>query len=456
MRVYKEKLVAVIGAGVEGYSSATFLKNQGAFVTVLDQKTKDQLGSEVVEKFSSLGVKTNFGPDSLTDLSHFEILVRTAGIRPDVAQIDARVKQGATLTSNTKIFFDQTSAKIIGVTGTKGKGTTATLIYQILRTAGKNVFLAGNIGNPALDLLPQLTPESFVVLELSSFQLFDLDKSPHVAVVLMVVEEHLDWHKDIHEYKAAKFNLVAHQGAADFAVINIDYPHSREFLELGNSKKIQVSTKAELNTGIFVSNDSIYRRLGAAAERVVGLSEIGLLGKHNWENVASAVGAATALGIAINPINTAIKNFKGLEHRLEFVRELEGVKYYNDTFSTTPETAIAAIKSFTAPEIVILGGSDKGSNYEELGKEIVNAANVKTVVLIGQMAGKIKEAIEKAGQFKGEIKEGAKDMAEIVSQARESAKSGDIIVLSPACASFGMFKNYKDRGMQFKEIVNKL
>lgn len=456
MSLFSEKLVAVLGAGIEGYSSATYLKSQGAYVTVLDQKSKEEIEADLVNKFSALGVETKFHPDSLSDLTRYEILVRTPGIRPDLPAIENRIKSGATLTSNTKIFFEQAVGKIIGVTGTKGKGTTSTLIYQILRTAGKKVFLGGNIGTPALELLPQLSPDSFAILELSSFQLFDLTKSPHLAVVLMVKSEHLDWHKDLAEYKGAKFNIITHQGPADFAVINVDYPISKEFLELGSGKKIQVSTKSELNSGVFLTNDSVYRRVGVAAERVVGVSEIGLLGRHNWENVVAAVGAATALGINLEPIALAVKSFKGLENRLEFVKDVDGVRYYNDTFSTTPETAIAAIKSFSQPEIVILGGSDKGSDFTELGQTIIGSTNVKAVILIGQMAGNIKAAIEKAGQFKGQIKEGAKDMGEIVSQAKEVAESGDIVLLSPACASFGMFKNYKERGRLFKEEVNKL
>lgn len=456
MFAYKEKFVGVIGAGVEGLSSANYFKNEGAYVTVLDQKTIDQLDPDIVQKLNSLGVKTVFSPSCLDNLASYEILVRTPGIRPDIPQLLQAKEQGKTITSNTKVFFSHAPAITIGVTGTKGKGTTASLIYEILKRAGKKAFLGGNIGIPALDLLPNLTPADYVVLELSSFQLFDLDRSPHVAVILMVVQEHLDWHKDINEYKQAKFNIAINQNPQDFAVVNVDYPMSKEFLEVGQAKKLEISTKNELSNGVFLANDQIYRRVGVAAERVITTSEVGLVGAHNLENILAAVGAVTALGVAVQPITRAIKEFKGLENRLELVREVDSVKYYNDSFSTTPETAIAAIKSFSQPEIIILGGSDKGSDYTELGQTIVNTPNIKAVILIGQMGPKIKETIQKAGEFKGQIKEGAKDMAEIFSQIKEVKESGDVVLLSPACASFGMFKNYKERGDQFKSEVVRL
>ncbi len=456
MIVFKDKLTAILGAGVEGLSSAKFLKAKGALITVFDQKPKEELPAEVIEEFKKLGVQTNFKSTCLEDLSGFEVIVRTPAVRPDLVEIKKAVENKALLTSNTKIFFEHCPCPIVGVTGTKGKGTTATLISEIIKRSGKRVFLGGNIGTSPLDFINDLTSNDTAILELSSFQLFDLDKSPHVAVVLMVTSEHLDWHTDHTEYKEAKFNIVKHQSGSDFAIVNVDYPVSQEFLALGNAVKIQVSTKKEQQHGIFLANEAIFRRVGAAAERIVGLNEIGLLGEHNRENVIAAVGAGTALNIRVEDIAEAIKQFKGLEHRIEFVKEIEGVKYYNDSFSTTPETAIAAIKSFSQPLVVILGGSDKGSDYSDLGKEIADRESIKAVVLIGQMAPKIKEAIEKTGTFKGKIVEGAKSMAEIVRQAKTIAKEGDIVLLSPACASFDMFPNYKERGIQFKSEVNKL
>lgn len=456
MNPYSEKLVGVIGTGLEGLSTARFLKSLGAYVTLLDQKTENELDPEMVLEVKGMELQFVWNPNFLENLSRFEVLVRTPGIRPDVPEILAAKEKGTIVTSNTKIFFDLCPCPIIGVTGTKGKGTTATLIHQILKRVGKSAYLGGNIGIAALDLLSDLNNNDLVVLELSSFQLFDLEKSPHIAVVLMVTSEHLDWHKDSTEYKEAKFNIMKYQNPGSFAIINIDYPVSSEFLDIGQASKFQVSTKRELTNGVFLANEGVYRRIGVAAERVMPLSDVGLIGRHNLENVVAAVGAATVLNVNVAQIAQAVKEFKGLEHRLEFVKEVDKVKYYNDSFSTTPETAIAALKSFVKSEILILGGSEKGSDYSELGKEIVSALNLKAIILIGETAPKIKEAIEKAGKFKGEIKEGAKDMAEIVAQAKEIAGEGDVVILSPACASFDMFKNYKERGVQFKEEVNKI
>ena len=455
MLSFKDKKVAILGTGVEGISSARYLKSQGALVTLLDQKNQDQLPNEVVAQAQNLKVDVFWGPGYLKTLNKFDLIIRTPGIRPDLPELLEAKRRGLEVSSNTKIFFDLCPCPIIGVTGTKGKGTTSTLIAKILEKAGKGVYLGGNIGKPPLDFLLELKSEDWVVLELSSFQLFDLTQSPHVAVVLMVTSEHLDWHVSSQEYKEAKFNIASHQTEKDFAVVNVDHPASKEFLEVGSGKKVNVSGKRELDKGVYVREGLIYRRFGPE-EKVIETGKVGLIGPHNLENVVAAVGAVSVLDIPLEPIVEAIQEFKGLEHRLEFVRELDGVKYYNDSFSTTPETAIAAIKSFTQPEIVILGGSDKGSDYTELGQVISSAKNIKALVLIGLMGPKIKEAIEKFGGFRGKILEGAKNMEEIVSQARGEAKSGNVVLMSPACASFDMFKNYKHRGELFKEEVRKL
>jgi len=452
---FKGKKIAVLGTGIEGLSSAKFLKEAGALVTLLDQKNQDQLTADTIMAARSLNLDVYWGANYLTFLNQFEIIVRTPSIRPDLPTLSLAKGHGALVTSNTQIFFDLCPCPIIGVTGTKGKGTTSTLIYEILKKEGKSVFLGGNIGNPPLDFLAQLKPSDLVVLELSSFQLFDLTKSPQVAVVLMVTSEHLDWHKDATEYKEAKFNIVRNQRPEDFAIVNIDYQVSREFLQVGQGQKISVSSHSTLESGVYLKNEFVYRNFGKE-EKVVEIEKVGLIGPHNLENVVAAVGAASALSVSVDSISQAIQEFKGLEHRLELVREEAGVKFYNDSFSTTPETAIAAIKSFQDREILILGGSDKGSDYTELGRTIVSAQNVKALVLIGQMGSKIKLAVEAAGSFSGKILEGAKNMEEIVTQAKSVAQSGDVVLLSPACASFDMFPNYKERGRQFKEVVNSI
>jgi UDP-N-acetylmuramoylalanine--D-glutamate ligase len=285
--------------------------------------------------------------------------------------------------------------------------------------------------------LGKLGKDDWVVLELSSFQLIDLQKSPHIAVVLMTVPEHQDWHKGIREYVEAKKNIVSRQSGEDIAVVNRDYLLSREIGKAAGGKVVWVSGKDIGET----------RGIG-------DVGEIKLRGEHNWENIVAAAAAARAAGVSDSVIGRVVKEFRGLEHRLEEAGEVKGVKFYNDSFSTTPETAIAAIKSFSEPEIVILGGSSKGSDFSELGKAIAEAKNVKAVVLIGKEGGRIGEAIGKIKKIR-KIK-GSGNMEEIVNLAYNNTVSGDVVLLSPACASFDMFKNYKDRGNQYKKAVRSL
>ena len=398
--------VAVLGLGVDTEDVIPYLKNRGDEVTIFDEKNGD--------KFDNL--------------DKFDLIVRS----PGVYRYRKELKDLKNVTSKTKLFFDVCPAKIIGVTGTKGKGTTATLIYEILKAAGKKVFLGGNIGMGIMGELRDMKEDDWVVLELSSFQLIDLHKSPHIAVVLMVTQEHQDWHQNTQEYIEAKKNIVSHQNPTDYAVVNKDYPNSREIGEAAAGKVEWVSNNALKN----MADD-----------------EIGLRGVHNRENVVAAVTVAKLAGVEEQTMRKVIKEFKGLEHRLEEGATVNGVAYYNDSFSTTPETAIAAIKAFKEPEIIILGGSSKNSDFSELAETIKKATNIKQVILIGTEGERLHKLLEKLKYLK--ILRGA-NMEKIVKTAYNIATSGDVVLLSPACASFDMFKNYKDRGQQFKEQVARL
>jgi UDP-N-acetylmuramoylalanine--D-glutamate ligase len=442
------KNIAVLGLGIEGSDVVRFLQKYGAKeITVFDRKPAKEL-KETTEKFKSLkGLKFKFGRDYLQDgLSNFDIIFRSPAFKLSMPEIVEAGNAGVEITSATKLFFDLCPGKIIGVTGTKGKGTTATLIYRILKQAGKKVFLAGNIGVPMLTILPKIDSGSWVVLELSSFQLQDLDKSPHIAVVLFIASEHLDYHSSTEEYIVAKENIVLHQGAGDFAVLNSDNENSFVFGSITEANVRFFSRRKKVN-GAYVLSKKIYLfddLLGATA----GLK---LIGSHNLDNVCAASLAAYLAGADLPSIKKAVFSFTGLEHRLEPVRELNGIRFYNDSFSTTPETTIAAIKSFKRPIILIAGGSDKGSEYTQLGQEL-SKSTVRILVLIGRMAEKIKKAALTSG-FKGEIIFQPKTMKEVVKIAFEKGNPGDVVLLSPACASFGMFKNYKDRGLQFKKYA---
>lgn len=434
---FQGKKIAVLGSGIEGESSAKFLTEKGARVTILDKK---------------------IDPDYLKDLDQYDLIVRSPGVNPDLL---GNYKEK--VTSQTKIFFDLCPCPIIGITGTKGKGTTASLIYEMLKEAGKDAYLGGNIGVPPLSFLGKLTKNSNVVLELSSFQLIGLGKSlsdaktlegkPHIAVMLMTTSEHLNWHKDVFEYVDAKRNILRFQNESDYAVMNKDYPASRESDIHTNGQVFYISKEDEVLEGCFVKEDKITVRRGGIEEEIIDTSEILLPGKHNLENICAATMTAILAGVSKKNITQVLRTFKGLEHRLELVGEINGVKYYDDSFSTTPETAIAAIEAFATPEILILGGSSKNSDFKELGRIIFEKPNIKAIIGIGEEWKRIKREI-KTSRIK--YVEGCIDMKEIIKSASEIAESGDVVLLTPACTSFGMFANYKDRGEQFKKEVRAL
>jgi len=446
---FSGKKIAVLGLGMEGQDLCQFLLKEKAKLTVFDQKSPAELG-KAYQVLKREGVSFRLGSGYLQDgLLGFDFIFRSPGVKLSLPEIVEAKKAGIPVSSATKLFFDLCPGRIIGVTGTKGKGTTATLISHILKEAGKDVYLAGNIGQPMLALLPQLKPTSWVVLELSSFQLIDLEKSPRLAVVLFITSEHLDWHKDKEEYIRAKSNIVRHQKKADFAVLNADNENSSSFASLTKARVSYFSRQKKVD-GCYVEERKIF-----LADQLVGeTSDLQLRGEHNWENVCAAVLASSLAGADLGSIKKTVFSFSGLEHRLELVGEAKGVRYYNDSFSTTPETAIAAIRSFQEPVVLIAGGSEKGSDYTELGKEI-SRSSVKTLILIGEMAERIKEACQKAG-FKGKWVADLKNMEEIVDSASQEVGEGGVVLLSPACASFDMFENYKDRGRQFKEHVQAL
>ncbi len=498
---FKNKKIAVIGAGTEGQSSALFLAKKGAKVWVLDQKKKGELDQKSIKILREKDIKILCGRNYLDDLNKLDLVVRSPGIR--IQNLESRIKNKE-ITSQTKIFFDLCPCKIIGITGTKGKGTTSALIYEMFKKQGLDAYLGGNIGRPPLGFLDKLNPQSIMVLELSSFQLQDLTRSPHIAVMLMTTSEHLDYHKNTEEYVRAKRNILKFQTAGDFAILNKDYPASRESDIHTNAKMFYVSRDNKVEEGCFVEDGKIIVRLdfsdlprlsddarssfskssttlrslnerrhpslkfnqskstspfsssesGQIIEiELMDTKKILLPGEHNLENVCAAVMASILSGVSKENIVKVLKTFKGLEHRLELVAEINGVRFYDDSFSTIPETTIAAILAFKEPEILILGGSSKNSDFTELGRVISDSKNIKAIIGIGLEWPKIKLKIKNE---KLKIVEGLKTMKDIVKTVFELAEAGDVVLLSPACASFDMFKNYKDRGDQFKREVSKL
>jgi UDP-N-acetylmuramoylalanine--D-glutamate ligase len=427
--------IAIIGFGTEGRAAYDYYRNKGDSITVCDQNVSVELPD---------GAASQLGDDYLRDLDRFDVIVRSPFVRPDALVAANSVDILPKITSNTNEFMRVCpSRNIIGVTGTKGKGTTSSLITAMLRSAGYTVHLGGNIGVGALDLLKAgISPDDWVVLELSSFQLIDLQRSPHIAVCLMVAPEHLNWHEDMQEYLAAKQQLFRWQTTDDVAVYYPDNANTTAVVDAGEATKIPYMREP----GALVRDDIITINDQAICET----GELSLLGAHNWQNACAAVTAVWNITQDVDAIRDALTTFTGLEHRLELVRELDGVRYFDDSFGTTPETAIVAIEAFDEPKVVILGGSDKGASYDQLAATVA-ASSIRQVLLIGDQAARIQAALDGAGF--SNYQPGGDTMAEIISRARAATKPGDVVLLSTGCASFGMFKDYKDRGNQFKQVV---
>lgn len=447
---FKGKKVVVLGFGLEGKSIVEFLLDKGADITVFDEKKKEK-DIEGLSLLKNKGIKFVFG--KFSGLDKYNIIFRSPDIVLHNEEVIKAKEKGVEILSMTKLFFKECRGKIIGVTGTKGKGTTSTLIYEMLKAQGKHVFLGGNIGVAPLSFLPDITPDSYVILELSSFQLEDLEESPHIAVVLMITSEHLDHHKDTLEYIDAKRNIVRFQVPSDFAIVNKDYPASNESDVFTDGEIFQISREFSVERGCFVKEGYIVTKLDNIEERIIATKDIFIPGGHNLENVCAAVMVATVIGVSKNNIVHVLKNFRGLPHRLELVAEIKGVKYYDDSFSTIPESVIAAIKAFSSPEILILGGSSKNSDFTELVETIRKAPNIKAIIGVGEEWERMKSEFRISANLNIPIIENCKNMKKIVEASAKVATIGDVVILSPACASFDMFANYKDRGDQFKKEV---
>ncbi len=430
--------VALLGYGKQGESAFTYWNRDGNTITICDLDKNLTLPQ---------GVKVQLGEDYLQGLDNFDVIVRSPSIHPSAIVKANSPSILAKVTSVTNEFFKVCPSKnIIGITGTKGKGTTSTLIAKMLEAAGHRVILGGNIGIPPLDLLQSnIQSEDWVILELANFQLIDLQHSPHIAVCLMVVPEHLNWHKDFAEYIEAKAQLFKYQTEKDIAVYFADNQNSKDIASASHGQKIPYFA----SPGALIEGDNLV----IDSQRICEVTSIRLLGKHNLQNVCAAVTSVWQVTQDSNAIRQVLQTFSGLEHRLELVREQGDVKYYDDSFGTTPETAIVAIEAINQPKIVIFGGSEKNSDYQELAK-ITASSNVRDVVLIGETGPAIKEALIKAGYTA--ITDGGSDMTTIVKTAASLARPGDAVLLSTACASFDLFKNYEDRGQQFKQAVQAL
>ncbi len=435
------KKIAILGFGIEGQDVLQFLQGKGADITIFDRKEKEALGE-------TLDAQVISGPDYLkAGLTGFDIIFRSPGFNRLLPEILETEKKGAHITSAMQLFLELCPARVIGVTGTKGKGTTATLTYEILKTAGKHVFFAGNIGKPVLTLLPQLTGESWVVLEMGAPQLIDLTISPHISGALNITTDHLDWFGTREKYIETKKPIVRYQKSSDFVVCNADYETSLSFSSLTKAHVYLVSTKREVQ-GAFAQNNTIYLNVNKKTH-IGNIQDLTLRGEHHLENILMALTLATLAGASVDDIKNTIFSFSGLEYRLQYVGNDGKFTYYNDSAATNPDATSAAITAFHEPLTIILGGSDKGLSYDKLAEQIANSENVETCILIGQVRDNIHHALTQS-KFAGTILTPEEQtMHECMRLAREHTPKGGVILLSPAAASFGLFKDYKDRGARF-------
>lgn len=448
------KKIAILGFGLEGKAIISYLSRHGIKPVLFDEARKQNLTKSDLNFISQHCAGAFFGKNVFNKLTGYEVVFRSPGVLPQNLKALSRK---TLLTSQTAEFLKQFSAQTVGVTGTKGKGTTSTLIYEILKADKKSAFLTGNIGGPqAFDILDKIKPHDFIVFELSSFQLREVSKSPHLAVVLMTTSEHLNWHTNLKDYWTSKANITKHQTSKDFAVINTDYPGSKFIGKFGKAKKTFASRYGFLHKGCYVKDGWIWRSHAGRKTKVLKVSEIALIGQHNWENASAAAEASLLLGCKLSSVRKVLKNFKGLIHRLEFVAQKHGVEFYNDSFSTIPDTTIAAIQAFTKPLVLILGGSSKKSDFSDLAKKIAEKSNLKALILMGKEKNRIFNSLKKAGVKKSLIHTVQGNFPHIFNRAKSLAQKGDVVLLSPACASFDMFENYKQRGDIFKSLVKKI
>jgi UDP-N-acetylmuramoylalanine--D-glutamate ligase len=461
--------IAILGFGQEGQAVAQYLHSKGITCSIFDAAETSSFDADQQALLSTLAGPHYCGKDYLAHLQNCDIIFRSPGIPSDIPELIHAIAQGSTVTSQTRWFFDHCPAPIIGITGTKGKGTTTTLIHHILQTALSNgqvatgkllhpdtkLYLTGNIGKTQpFEFLERLTPHDIVIYELSSFQLEDLHKSPHIGVCLMVTTDHLDHHHTVATYHAAKEAIVAYQNETDIAIINADFPASVAIGQKSEGQKLWFSRKQAVSHGATSDNKHTITITGLGDQPIAfDTSSVHLTGTHNQENLCAAILASLSAGATPEAIAAALPSYVGLPHRLELVATTDGITFYDDSISTVPDTAMAAITAFAPkPVIAILGGSDKGHSYVELAEFVTKSDHVKAVLLLGAVAPAIQTALNAAGFAKSVIVEQS-DFSHGIKQLKAIATAGDIVLLSPGAASFGMFKNYSDRGEQFKMLA---
>ena len=447
------KRVAVIGIGVSNTPLIRLLREAGIDVTACDRNSRESFGA-LADELEALGTALRLGPDYLDGLDQ-DVIFRTPGMHPDTPALAQARARGSVVTSEMEAFFEVCPCPILAVTGSDGKTTTTTIISQLMERAGRRVFVGGNIGHPLLAEVPAMGPEDWAVLELSSFQLMTMSRSPRIAVVTNLAPNHLDIHRSMEEYVTAKENIFLHQGPEDKVVLNFDNDITRGFAEKAPGRVTFFSRQGGDVSGVYLRDGTIWVHGEDGRRPVLDTADILLPGVHNVENYMAAIAAVDGL-VPDQVIRDYARTFGGVEHRIELVRTLDGVRYYNDSIASSPTRTIAGLRSFREKVILIAGGYDKHIPYDPLGPELVE--HVKLLILTGATAPKIRAAAQAAPGYDPAalpIVE-TEDLAAAVAEARRRARPGDVVIISPASASFDRFKNFMERGQAFKDLVNGL
>lgn len=447
----KGKYCAVIGMGVSNTPLIKLLLENGTKVRICDKKTDHD--EETLKEFSALGAEFSFGENYLENLGETDVIFKTPGMRYDVPELLKAEQSGSVITSEMEQFLGLCSCRSIGITGSDGKTTTTTIIGKLLEQAGKTCYVGGNIGKPLLPEVDSMKKEDFAVIELSSFQLMNIKYSPEISVITNITPNHLDVHKSFEEYSEAKEEIFRHSSGK--VVLNYDNDATRAIAEKLGERAVLFSSKELISDGYCIEDGFIVKRVNGHSERILAISDIKIPGIHNVENYMAAI-AATEGFVSKEDIGYIAKNFGGVEHRMEFIRELRGVKYYNDSIASSPTRTIAGLRAFNRKVILIAGGYDKNIPFDILGDAAKDY--VKALILVGATSEKIKEAVENS---EGYDKDSlpivmCNSFEDAVKAAQNAAETGDIVTLSPACASFDLFKNFMERGNKFKELVNSL
>ena len=443
------KNIIVIGIGISNLPLIKYLVSLGANVTACDRRSAEDLGENYTE-LEKLGVKFNLGDGYLKNLSG-DMIFKTPGMRYDVPELLKAKENGSIVTSEMEVFFEVCPSHIIAVTGSDGKTTTTTLIHKMMTDAGYKTWLGGNIGNPLLTDTEKMKENDWVILELSSFQLHTMRKSPEIAVITNISPNHLDMHKDYKEYIDAKKNIMLYQNEGDTLIVNAD---NQVTADIGKSANGAVKYFSRNGMADVYLDGNIIKR---GIVEILNIKDIKIPGMHNVENYMAAIAAVSGL-VSKEVIVNVAKTFGGVEHRIELVRTLDGVKYYNSSIDSSPNRTINTLRVFPNKVIMIAGGKDKGIPYDEIGPAL--AEHVKVLILIGATSDKIQEALDaeinKTGNGKDIEVIRATSYEDAVNTARSKAHDGDVVLLSPASTSFDMFRNFEERGNLFKKIVNEL